>query len=127
MRVEICYENAWQYNWFIVEGGLEFADEIPLTWGYDWQRDPIGKVTNIRREKDGSLTGEASFYKVEYKGDVEILLKNNDAEVSMHATNITDERVAEDLRVAYKATLRAVVIVLNPAFPKIPEGVIPNG
>lgn len=123
MRVEICYENAWQYNWFIVEGGLEFADEVPLTWGYDWQRGPIGKVADIRREKDGAITGEVSFYKSEYKVDVELLLKNNDAEVSMYANKITDERVAEDLRIAYKATLRAVVIILNPAFPKIPEGI----
>jgi len=126
MRVEICYENAIQYQWFIVEGAIEFPDKVPLTWTYNFDRPPLGHVTDIRREDDGGITGEMVFVKDEYKENVELLLKNNDVEASMYANEVTDER-CEDLRIVYKAALKAVVIVMNAAFPKIPEEVIPNG
>lgn len=126
MRVEICFEDAIQYEWFIIKDAIEFPDEVPLTWGYDWQRLPIGKATDIRREDDGAITTELVFNKPEDGESIEILLKNHDVDVSMYGTNVTDERF-EDLKIIHKATLRAVVIIMSAAYPKIPEGVIPNG
>lgn len=123
MRIEICFEDAIQYEWFIVKGALEFPDEVPLTWGYDWQRFPLGKATNIRREDDGAITAELMFNKPEEGEDIESLLKNQHVDVSMYGTNVTDERF-ENLRIVHKATLRAVVIIMSAAYPKIPEGVI---
>lgn len=118
MRVDICYEDAIQYQWFLVKDSIQLPEEAPLTWGFDWQRLPIGKAKDFRREEDGLITAELEFFKEEYQEDVETLLKNDDAAASMYANEVVDER-CEDLRIVYKAVLKAVAIVmtLTPANP----------
>lgn len=135
MRIEICYEDAIQYEWFLVKGAIEFPEKVPLTWSYNFDRPPLGHVTDIRREDDGAITGEMVFFRpsepqaaalaTEGEKIIEEGLENGYMFPSMYANQVTDERF-ENLRIVYKATLKAVVIIVNPAFPKIPEGVL-NG
>lgn len=125
MRIEICFEDAVQYQWFLVKDSIEFPDEVPLTYSYNFDRPSLGHVKDIRREDDGAITGEMVFFNPKDEEDVKIFLRDNEMEISMYANNVTDER-CEDLRIVYKASLRAVVLVLIPVFPKIsaiPEGV----
>lgn len=41
--------------------GVVLPEVSPLTWNYDWNRPPIGKVTEIRLEDD-EITGEVEVY-----------------------------------------------------------------
>lgn len=128
MRIEICYEDAIQYQWFIVKGALQLPEEVPLTLGYNFSQDfPIGKVRDIRREDDGAVTGEMFFFKpaspqaadVAVEREAHILegLEKGWYDGSMYANEVTDERI-EDLRIVHRASLKAVVIVPVPTFQR---------
>lgn len=139
MRIEICYEDAIQYDWFLVKDSIELPEKVPLTWSYNFDRPPLGNVIDMRREEDGSITGEMEFHEPSDPTEaeraranaahIEDSLEKDYVFPSMYANNVTDER-CEDLRIVYKATLRAVVLIVSPALqgnPKIPEGVISSG
>ena len=124
MRVEICYEDAIQYQWFLVKNSIQIPDEAPFCWNYDFQRLPLGKAKDFRREDDNGvtvITAELEIFDDKDRKLIETFLKNEDAEISMYANHVADQRF-EDLRVVWEATLRAVVLVMIPSFPKIPEG-----
>ena len=118
MRVEICFEDAIQYEWFLMKDSIQFPEEgVPLTWGYNWVREPLGMATDIRREDDGALTTELVFRKPQDEEDVNILLKNDDIEVSMWANEVSEKR-CENLKIVHKASLKAVCLVITmPANP----------
>lgn len=100
---------------FIEKGALDFSDQkYPLTWMGDYQKLPIGVATDFRREEDGYITAEITFY------DESTAELSDDVDYSVYANQVVEdkpqEKVMQDRHVTY-ARVRCVTTTLSAGWP----------
>lgn len=92
---------------------VEFSDELLLTWMYNWDGDPVGKVIDVRLE-DGEITGEVEFFDPKWDDSKMDILK---CRLGGYYTGV--EKTVGKERIT-KCRLRAVSVMLldqTPGFP----------
>lgn len=109
----------WKKEDFFLIGGqridmdpavVELKDGLPLVWGYDFERQPIGKVNDIRFE-DGEITGDVELFDQALE---EVLLESGSCRLGGFYKSVEKN---EDGTVVLKASLKAVSVVLLANMP----------
>ena len=92
-------------------------EEIAVGWNFDWSQLPIGKASDLRREKDGSITAEIVWFaSADIVLDPETKDLHRDFGVSIYI-NPVKYHVWKDHMWATDGRIRALAVTPNRTWP----------
>jgi hypothetical protein len=118
MRRIISWEGEVKVNGILIEKDALVWDDkpLPMFWNFKHDSTCLGHATDIRREKNGSITAKVNFFDVPHEArDAKMLVKRNDASCCIWANKIVGHRGDDGLiRHVTSGHIRSIGVV--PAY-----------